>query len=150
MTGALVLLATLAAATVLAVVLRGGTARTVREGARRRLPPGTASALGVPVDGSARAVLLQFSSRACAPCRTTRRVLQDVVRHDVTTRDVAAQGGGVVHVEVDAEDHLEHADALGVRRTPTVLVLDGSGEEQVRWSGAARRAEVDAALRRVA
>ena len=44
-----------------------------------------------------RATLLQFSSAFCAPCRATRRVLADV----------AQTVPGVVHVEVDAEHHLE-------------------------------------------
>src|SRR3954451_18065399 len=44
-----------------------------------------------------RATLLQFSSAFCAPCRATRRTLADV----------AGLVPGVVHVEVDAEPHLE-------------------------------------------
>ena len=83
-----------------------------------------------------RATLVQFSSAFCAPCRSTRVVLADV----------AAREDGVRHVEVDAEQHLDLVRALDVRRTPTTLVLDGSGREVVRAAGAPRREQVLAAL----
>ena len=85
-----------------------------------------------------RATLLQFSSAFCAPCRATRRVLSDV----------AAVVPGVVHVEVDAEHHLELVRRLGVLRTPTTLVLDQHGQEVTRASGALRKEQVIAALGR--
>jgi thiol-disulfide isomerase/thioredoxin len=78
-----------------------------------------------------RATLLQFSSAFCAPCRTTRRVLADV----------AAVVPGVTHVEVDAESHLELVRRLGIRRTPTVLVVDAAGREVKRASGAPPRTQ---------
>ena len=84
----------------------------------------------------ARATLVQFSSAFCAPCRTTRVVLADV----------AAQEQGVRHVEVDAEQHLDLVRALDVRRTPTTLVLDGSGREVLRAAGAPQKRQVLAAL----
>ena len=83
-----------------------------------------------------RATLLQFSSAFCAPCRTARVVLADV----------AAEVEGVAHVEVDAESHLDLVVALGVRRTPTTLVLDPAGRVVGRAVGAPRKAEVLAAL----
>lgn len=85
-----------------------------------------------------RATLLQFSSAFCAPCRATRRVLADV----------AAVVPGVVHVEIDAEHHLELVRRLGVLRTPTTLVLDQHGQEVTRASGALRKEQVIAALGR--
>ncbi|WP_242424116.1 thioredoxin family protein, partial [Frankia sp. EI5c] len=60
------------------------------------------------------------------PCRLTRRLLADV----------ASIVPGVRHVEVDAESHLELVRRMGIRSTPTVLVLDGSGTEVRRVSGA--------------
>jgi thiol-disulfide isomerase/thioredoxin len=84
----------------------------------------------------ARATLLQFSSAFCAPCRATRRILGEV----------AAVVPGVVHVEVDAEHHLELVRRLGVLRTPTTLVLDGRGAEITRAAGAPRKEQVLAAL----
>lgn len=79
-----------------------------------------------------RATLLQFSSAFCAPCRATRRVLGDA----------ASVVPGVVHVEVDAEHHLELVRRLGILRTPTTLVLDGSGHEVTRATGAPDRQQV--------
>lgn len=83
-----------------------------------------------------RATLLQFSSAFCAPCRATRRTLSEV----------AAAVPGVVHLEVDAEHHLELVRRLGVLRTPTTLVLDASGAEVTRAAGAPRKEQVLAAL----
>jgi thiol-disulfide isomerase/thioredoxin len=83
-----------------------------------------------------RATLLQFSSAFCAPCRVTRRVLAEVA-------DVVP---GVVHVEVDAEHHLDLVRRLGISRTPTTLILDTHGREISRASGAPQRDEVIATL----
>jgi thiol-disulfide isomerase/thioredoxin len=83
-----------------------------------------------------RATLVQFSTAFCQPCRATRRVLDEV----------AAMLDGVTHVEVDAETHLPLVRRLNVLRTPTVLVLDGSGRIVRRASGQPRKADVIAAL----
>ena len=101
--------------------------------------PGPVDAL-IPADQlGERATLLQFSSAFCAPCRATRRVLADVA-------DVVP---GVVHVEIDAEHHLDLVRRVGVLRTPTTLVLDGAGQEVARASGAPRTEQVLAAVARV-
>jgi thiol-disulfide isomerase/thioredoxin len=83
-----------------------------------------------------RATFVQFSSAFCAPCRTTRVVLDDV----------ATRSEGVAHVEVDAEQHLALVRELDIRRTPTTLVLDAVGVELTRAAGAPRREQVLAAL----
>ena len=83
-----------------------------------------------------RATLVQFSSAFCAPCRATRRVLDEV----------AGMVAGVRHVEIDAEAHLDLVRRLDVRRTPTVLVLDADGTVVRRASGQPRRMDVIAAL----
>ena len=83
-----------------------------------------------------RATLVQFSSAFCAPCRTTRVLLADVSR----------QVDGVVHVEIDAESHLDLVRRLDIMRTPTVLVLDSRGRIVKRATGAPRRADVLAVL----
>jgi thiol-disulfide isomerase/thioredoxin len=85
-----------------------------------------------------RGTLLQFSSAFCAPCRATRRVLSDV----------AEVVPGVVHVEIDAEHHLELVRRLGIVRTPTTLVLDAGGREVSRASGAPKKDVVLATLAR--
>ena len=92
--------------------------------------------LGGDVELGETATLLQFSSAFCAPCRATRRTLADV----------AAAVPGVVHVEVDAEHHLELVRRLGILRTPTTLVLDARGVEVTRAAGAPRKEQVLAAL----
>ncbi|MFT4084953.1 MAG: thioredoxin family protein [Nocardioides sp.] len=88
------------------------------------------------VEPGERATLVQFSSAFCAPCRATRRVLAEI----------ADQVPGVVHVEVDAEQHLDMVRSLGVLRTPTTLVLDRTGVEVARAAGAPRKEQVLAAL----
>ena len=83
-----------------------------------------------------RATLLQFSSAFCAPCRATRRVLDEVARIVP----------GVAHVEVDAEHHLDLVRRLGIVRTPTTLVLDPLGVEVSRATGAPSKQAVIASL----
>ncbi|MFF6777184.1 TlpA family protein disulfide reductase [Streptomyces sp. NPDC012637] len=85
-----------------------------------------------------RATLVQFSTAFCQPCRATRRTLAEV----------AAMVEGVGHVEIDAEERLDLVRALGVVRTPTVLVLDRTGRVVRRAAGQPRRADVIAALGR--
>jgi len=93
---------------------------------------------GTPYDGQLgeRATLLQFSTAFCAPCRATRRVLDDVARIVP----------GVTHVEVDAEHHLDLVRRLGILRTPTTLVLDPQGREVSRAAGAPSKQAVIASL----
>ncbi|MFI6873602.1 TlpA family protein disulfide reductase [Streptomyces sp. NPDC050400] len=83
-----------------------------------------------------RATLVQFSSAFCAPCRATRRVLDEV----------AAMVPGVSHVEIDAEARLDLVREVGVLKTPTVLVLDARGREVRRAAGQPRKVDVIAAL----
>ncbi|MDO3396866.1 thioredoxin family protein [Nocardioides sp. SOB44] len=83
-----------------------------------------------------RATFVQFSSAFCAPCRATRRTLSEVVE----------LVPGVVHLEVDAEHHLDLVRRLDVLRTPTTLVLDASGREATRAAGAPRKETVLATL----
>ncbi|WP_354379580.1 thioredoxin family protein [Streptomyces sp. PvR034] len=83
-----------------------------------------------------RATLVQFSSAFCQPCRATRRILAEV----------AAMVEGVAHIEIDAEEHLALVRELGVRKTPTVLVLDGAGRIVRRAAGMPRKVDVIAAL----
>ena len=99
-------------------------------------PPGAAVVAEVGEVLGERATLLQFSSAFCAPCRATRRILADV----------AEAVPGVVHVEVDAEHHLDAVRRLGVLRTPTTLVLAADGTAVTRAAGAPRKEQVLAAL----
>ncbi|MGW6855158.1 TlpA family protein disulfide reductase [Streptomyces xanthophaeus] len=83
-----------------------------------------------------RASLVQFSSAFCQPCRATRRILAEV----------AAMVEGVAHIEIDAEESLGLVRALGIEKTPTVLVLDAAGRIVRRAAGMPRKADVIAAL----
>lgn len=83
-----------------------------------------------------RVTLLQFSSAFCAPCRATRAVLHGV----------ADRVPGVVHVEIDAEQHLAVVRRLEVLATPTTLLLDAAGREVARAAGQPSAAQVLRAL----
>ncbi|HEY7360567.1 MAG TPA: thioredoxin family protein [Streptosporangiaceae bacterium] len=124
----------LGAVLVLATV--GGLAWRRRGGRMRESPAPrlTETDLGQPL--GARATLLQFSSAFCAPCRATRQLLSDV----------AGRSDGVAHVEIDVATRMDLARQLGIRRTPTVLVLGPRGQVTRRASGPPRRADVVAAL----
>lgn len=102
-------------------------------GAAPRIDAELLAALGV---GPARATLLQFSSAFCAPCRALRRV----------SSEVAQLLPGVQHVEVDAESHLDAVRALGIWRTPTLLVLDADGRVAKRATGVPAKPQLIAVL----
>jgi len=104
----------------------------VEEPARESVLEGTPWA----TDLGERATLLQFSSAFCAPCRATRRILGEV----------ESTLPGVVHLEVDAEHHLDVVRRLGILRTPTTLVLDKHGHEVTRATGAPTKQQVLSAL----
>src|SRR5215470_19694739 len=73
-----------------------GRLRSVRtHGPGAREPLMTGAELGEPL--GQRATLVQFSTAFCAPCRSTRRILDEVAR----------MTDGVAHVEIDAESHLD-------------------------------------------
>jgi len=108
-----------------------GTAPRGQAAGRQQLG---AAQLGQPL--GQRATLLQFSSEFCAPCRATRKILEDV----------ASEDHGVRHVEVDAAERMDLVRLLDVRRTPTVFVLGPDGRVARRGSGLMRREDVLAAL----
>ncbi|MFL6181298.1 MAG: thioredoxin family protein [Actinomycetes bacterium] len=147
--GVVILVVALVAATVFALWRR-------RTDGRLRAPRGAVEALAIdgesrPNEGASsaafptaelgitlgpRATLVQFSTAFCQPCRATRRVLAEI----------AELVDGVAAVEVDAEAHLDVVRELNVMRTPTVFVLDGSGQVRQRASGQPRKADVIAAI----
>ena len=83
---------------------------------------------------------VQFSTAFCQPCRVNRQVLGHV----------AGSTEGVVHVDIDAESHLDLVRRLGVTRTPTTFVLDRTGAVRHRATGALRLDEARAAAATVA
>ena len=52
----------------------------------------------------------------------------------------------VVHIDIDAEDHLELVRELNILSTPTTLILDSRGHEVGRAVGAPKREQVLNAL----
>jgi thiol-disulfide isomerase/thioredoxin len=143
--GLIVLAATLAAATLLGVVLRRRAGRfrarpeKVARAAAETAGTGASGALteadlGRPL--GQRATLVQFSSEFCAPCRPTRQLLAQV----------AETADGVTHVEIDAASRLDLVRRLHINSTPTVLVLGPDGAVVSRAVGLPRSADVIAAL----
>jgi thiol-disulfide isomerase/thioredoxin len=104
--------------------LRAGSATEVLDAAALRAPLG------------ARATLVQFSTDFCQPCRAAHRVL------------AASAAGlpGVEHVEVDAAVRDDLVRRFGIRRTPTLLVLDPAGRVVRRTSGVPAAADIEEAL----
>ena len=83
-----------------------------------------------------RATFVQFSSAFCSPCRATKALLTEV------TADLP----DVVHVDIDAESHLDLIRRLSINSTPTTLILNRDGVEVGRAVGAPKRDQVLAAL----
>ncbi len=79
-----------------------------------------------------RATMVQFSSVFCATCRATRVLLEDI----------AQSTSGVVHLDIDAESHLDLVRELDIRSTPTTLFLNHLGVEVGRAAGAPKRDQV--------
>jgi thiol-disulfide isomerase/thioredoxin len=94
----------------------------------------TASQLGGEL--GEQATLVQFTSAFCAPCRATRRILDEV----------SQMVPGVRHLDLDVDEYLDLARELNISRTPTVLVLDADGGIVRRASGQPRKADVISAL----
>lgn len=116
----------------------GGAAKAGAEAADssaagERIDPTLLRELGVQ---PAPATLLQFSTAFCAPCRALRRI----------SAEVAGLLPGVQHIDVDAESHLGAVRALGIWRTPTLLVLDADGRVTRRATGVPGKPQLIAAL----
>ncbi|HEV7658000.1 MAG TPA: thioredoxin family protein [Mycobacteriales bacterium] len=114
-----------------------GVWRRRTDGRLRSTAPGEVldeGALRAPL--GSRATLVQFSTDFCQPCRAAHRLL------------AASAAGipGVEHVEVDAAVRDDLVRRFGVRRTPTLLVLDPAGRVVRRAAGVPAAADIEAAL----
>lgn len=112
-------LVSLALAALVAGVLRRRNGRF-----RAATPPGTAGGALLPAPGSL-ATFVQVSTEACATCP----------RVAATLERVATGTSGVRFVELPAESHPDLLEAYDIRRSPTVFLLDGSGQVRLRTSG---------------
>ncbi|MFI9382924.1 TlpA family protein disulfide reductase [Kutzneria sp. NPDC052558] len=133
MTGLWVLLAVLAAATVVGLLLRGRDGRVTRRKPAADLPAQVRDL----IDPAAPVTLVQLSTTFCAPCRHARVVLSDL----------AAKTEGVEHRELDLTDLPEVASSLKVLRTPTTVAFAPDGAELLRVGGVPKRDVLAEALR---
>ena len=120
-----------------AVVLAFGGYRKLTDGRAREAaldePTLGPTELGTPLGSTA--TFVQFSSKVCAPCVATGRLLSGLT----------AQRDDVNHVEIDGEERLDLVREFGINRTPTVFLLDPDGAIRYRFVGPSRKAEfVDA------
>jgi thiol-disulfide isomerase/thioredoxin len=133
MTGLWLGLGTVLTATLFGLFWRGRQGR-VRAGAE------PVSGLPEPVldrlDRAATVTLLLLTGPLCARCPQARALLSEVV----------AATPGVRHAELDLAAHPELAAELGVRSTPTTLVVSRTGQELFRVRGVPRRTELLGAL----
>ncbi|HEU0127050.1 MAG TPA: thioredoxin family protein [Pseudonocardiaceae bacterium] len=133
MTGWELGLGTVVAATMFGLVWRR------RQG---RVQVGFDAAAGLPepvlcgLDRAAAVTLLLLTAPVCARCPQARALLSEV----------AATTPGIRHAELDLAMHPELAAELGVRSTPTTLVVSRTGHELFRVAGVPRRAELLSAL----
>jgi thiol-disulfide isomerase/thioredoxin len=134
MTGALVLLGTLALAVVAGLALR---ARDGRIRAAGTAGPGLPEDVRRVLGPEAAVTLVQLSTTFCAPCRQARVLLADL----------AASTDGLHHAELDLTDRPDLARALSVLRTPTTLAVDAEGAELLRVGGVPDRDRLLEALR---
>ncbi|HEY2763089.1 MAG TPA: thioredoxin domain-containing protein [Pseudonocardiaceae bacterium] len=88
------------------------------------------------VDDTAAVTLLQLTIPICARCPRARTLLSDL----------ATETPGVGYAELDLAGHPELAGQLGIRSTPTTLVVSRTGQELFRVAGVPRRAELLTAL----
>lgn len=139
MTGALVLIGTLALAGVVGFALRAreGRIRGVSDAALATAPAGLPEDIRRLLDPGSPVTLVQLSTTFCAPCRQARVLLGDL----------AARTDGLHHAELDLTHRPDLARALSVFRTPTTLAVDQHGTELLRVGGVPNRATLLEALR---
>lgn len=71
--------------------------------------------------------IIQFTTEMCAPCAALKPRLQNIAnfRSDVAYRDI------------DAIEHLDLANRLSIRSTPTTIIVNPDGEIRARINGLA-------------
>lgn len=136
MTGLIVLAVALALALAFGLYRRRTDGRVVSVSDAVAAEPRNDRPFGLDFNLGQRATLVQFSTEMCAPCRPTRDILASI----------AAQRPGVTHVDIDATERVDLVAEFDVRRTPTVLILDGSGQLRHRVTGVPKVADLEEAL----
>ena len=103
---------------------------------RRPAPVETLTSADLSRELGTHGTFVQFSSATCATCPQARRVLTEL----------AAAEPGVVHAELQCEEHMGLVRRFSVFRTPTVLLLNPDGSIHSRTSGPLSPARALAAL----
>lgn len=113
-----VILGLVAVATVFGLVWKRSQGRVVKVS-------GQTISLDYRVAG--KTTLLQFTTELCAPCAQLKPRLEQI----------ALYRSDVEHVVVDAVEHLDLANNLSVRSTPTTFIIGPEGEIRARIHGVA-------------
>jgi thiol-disulfide isomerase/thioredoxin len=113
-----VILGLVAVATVFGLVWKRGQGRVVAVS-------GQTISLDYRVAG--KTTLLQFTTELCAPCAQLKPRLEQI----------ALYRSDVEHVVVDAVEHLDLANNLSVRSTPTTFIIGPEGKIRARIHGVA-------------
>ncbi len=88
------------------------------------------TATSSPASNSTGPVLLDFHAEWCGPCRTMRPAVEQLIR----------KGYPIKTIDIDQEPELKQR--YRVESVPTFIVVDGSGRELDRTSGAQPAAEL--------
>jgi thiol-disulfide isomerase/thioredoxin len=129
--GAWTALGSLTAAALVGLLWRWRQGR-VSGGSGRRLPEVVRSAARPDT-----VTLLMFCTPFCARCPQVRALLDEI----------ADAAPGLRRADLDLSRHPELVPSLGVRSTPTTLVLSGDGDELFRVVGVPRRHDLLEKLR---
>ena len=107
-----------AVATVFGLVWKRGQGRVV---------PVSGQTISLNYRVAGKTTLLQFTTEMCAPCAQLKPRLEQI----------ALYRSDVEHVVVDAVEHLDLANNLSVRTTPTTFIIDPDGKIRARIHGVA-------------
>lgn len=91
----------------------------------------------LPADARGVLAVLGFRSRFCIACRRTPEVVAEALE---------ASGAEAVFVHADVADHPDLVEALGLRETPTVVVVDAEGRIRYAREGNPEPGELAAYL----
>jgi thiol-disulfide isomerase/thioredoxin len=104
-----------------------------------RRPPGRLIRLELGDLGVEGPVIVQFTTRYCAPCRAARPELESL-----------AEGAAIRYTQIDVGERPEVARQYGVRTVPTIVVAARSGRVLGKWTALPGNGEIAAAATRAA
>lgn len=104
-----------------------------------RRPPGRLIRLDLNDLGVEGPVIVQFTTRYCAPCRAARPELESL-----------AEGADVRFTQIDVGERPDVARQYGVRTVPTIVVAARSGRVLGKWTALPANGEIAVAATRAA